>query len=331
MNDIYNIFARPLKLLNRSSCHIVATLLCMSVVCNAADPIHSLEDFSSGGVANWTNEETSQVLLSNSGGKLNAAYILQRAPAFVEDVVKVPIVSGSYITNISFKLDALDYKPSKLRLQFHARESDAVWSLDLVPPEAGSQIVVNQPLIFSSGWSIGADSPQVQFDTDLWSIDWVGVYIRRNADIELQNYSIDDFMIKGLFYIVDNDLDGIADSWEVAHGLNTNKFNDAELDPDQDGMSNYAEFRAGTDPKLASSSFKLKLEEDSIGTGQPFELRWNSIANRWYTVRRSTNLLDGFSLLETGVESRPPINVYQDLTATNAPAYFYKIEVEPEL
>ena len=307
-------------------------IVCAAVVCHAADPIYNLEDFSGAGTGSWTNETPNLVVLSNPGGRLNAAHISQTAPIFVEDTVMLPIASGSYITQIAFRLGALDYRPSRLRVQFHSSASNHIWSLDLPLPDAGYEVVVDQPIDFADGWNMGADSSQAWFESDLWSIDWIGIKIRRNADIESQNYFIDDFLVRGLFYIVDNDLDKIADSWEVAHGLSSNDVSDAQLDSDGDGVSNYAEYRAGTDPNSSDSLFLARIRRKTAGgETTAFELRWDSATNRSYTVWRSSDLGGAFYKLAEGVHSMPPENVYSDPANSNSPAYFYQIEVEPEL
>jgi YVTN family beta-propeller protein len=51
----------------------------------------------------------------------------------------------------------------------------------------------------------------------------------------------------------DRDGDGIADSFERTHGLNPTTAADAVLDPDADGLSNLAEFKAGTNPNNADT------------------------------------------------------------------------------
>jgi hypothetical protein len=57
----------------------------------------------------------------------------------------------------------------------------------------------------------------------------------------------------------DSDGDGMPDWWEERHGLDSADSSDAALDPDGDGLSNLAEYRAGTDPHSA----------DSDGDGMP--------------------------------------------------------------
>ncbi len=50
----------------------------------------------------------------------------------------------------------------------------------------------------------------------------------------------------------DSDDDGLIDSYEVANGLDLNT-NDAELDLDEDGLNNFDENLAGTDPRIADT------------------------------------------------------------------------------
>jgi thrombospondin type 3 repeat protein len=53
--------------------------------------------------------------------------------------------------------------------------------------------------------------------------------------------------------LADSDGDGMHNSWETANGLNMNDPADALLDRDGDGVSNFAEYRAGTDPRSLAS------------------------------------------------------------------------------
>src|SRR6185436_18709031 len=57
--------------------------------------------------------------------------------------------------------------------------------------------------------------------------------------------------------LLDTDNDGLPDAWEAAYGFATNNLADAALDPDGDGMSNWQEYVAGTDPTNALSYLKI--------------------------------------------------------------------------
>lgn len=104
----------------------------------------------------------------------------------------------------------------------------------------------------------------------------------------------------------------------------------ADADDDHDGMSNYAEYKAGTDPKSKSSVFSIGLEPTNDVPEAPLGviLRWSSIPNRTYSILRSIDLLEAFSNIQQGIASDPPVNVFEDTTATNHGPYYYRIKIE---
>ncbi len=53
--------------------------------------------------------------------------------------------------------------------------------------------------------------------------------------------------------VIDTDLDGMPDFWEQKNGLNYLDPSDADLDPDQDGLTNLQEYKFGTDPNNADT------------------------------------------------------------------------------
>jgi hypothetical protein len=65
----------------------------------------------------------------------------------------------------------------------------------------------------------------------------------------------------------DNDNDGMPDVWETAHGFNP-YVNDAAADPDNDGISNLAEYLAGSDPALAAPNDPPQQPQADSPTGR---------------------------------------------------------------
>jgi hypothetical protein len=131
----------------------------------------------------------------------------------------------------------------------------------------------------------------------------------------------------------DADSDGIPDGWMTAcFGHSTGLENDlsrAPDDPDGDGVSNLAEYLAGTDPKDAHSYLRMTSINDTGASG--LQIAWGSSANRLYSIQRASAIAQGgvgFTNLAEHVLSTPPENVYLDLTATNGMSFFYRVKVE---
>jgi hypothetical protein len=100
-------------------------------------------------------------------------------------------------------------------------------------------------------------------------------------------------------------------------------------DTDADGMHDGAEVFAGTSPTNEASVFVMDqgLAEDYSSSG--FVVRWSSVSGRMYELVRSTNLMEGFSVLDPAISATPPMNCYTDTTATAESTYYYKVRVLP--
>ena len=84
----------------------------------------------------------------------------------------------------------------------------------------------------------------------------------------------------------DTDGDGLPDAWETQNGLNPNSGADRNLDGDGDGMSNYAEYIAGTNPADATSY--LKVSAGVVGSAAT--VNFGAASNKTYTVQYTDDL-----------------------------------------
>jgi hypothetical protein len=122
-----------------------------------------------------------------------------------------------------------------------------------------------------------------------------------------------------------------VESWQRLY-FNADQLTQSEVsgdhaDPDYDGLLNWMERVAGTDPTNAVSRLALSAPTNNpISAGQ-FVVCWQSVSGRTYAVMMATNLMAGFSNLATNIPATPPMNVHTD-TVDNVPARFYRVKVE---
>ena len=135
-------------------------------------------------------------------------------------------------------------------------------------------------------------------------------YFREKSDVELRPKLTVYMSEKENF---DSDGDGLPDEWEQKHFKNL--LVDAESFSSNGINTIRQAYIAGINPTNADSFLTL----DSITP-----LTWNTVSGRVYNIYWTSNLLNGFQLLETNLTD----GVFTDATYNAEDKGFYKIEVQ---
>jgi len=136
-----------------------------------------------------------------------------------------------------------------------------------------------------------------------------------------------------LTVLADDDRDGVPNAWETAHDFDSNDPADALLDPDQDGMINWQEYLAGTDPLDPTSSLKIEIVQ--VGPQSPplVKLSFLALSNQTYAVEHQTSAGSGTWRRLAGIVASPSNRIVQItniINLPNPPQQLYRV-VTPRL
>ena len=290
-----------------------------------------VETWEGGTTAGWTLE-SGQATLTNPGGYLDFAYDKQSAPFSSSDVAKISVAPGYLLTHLALRFNAFDIAPSSARVCMHSSVSGNMWYVPLYDIVAGNWLQYDVPVDFAAAkWTMGPASSEAQFNEDIKSIDWVGLYVRRHSSPYAQDYGVDDFAIQGddLPAESDADIDGMPDAWEIANGLDELDPVDADFDADSDLMTNLEEYLAGTDPNDPESYLGMRVTQVDRGDGtEAIMIIWDSVADKVYSLFRANSLVGAFVEVQAGIPATAPENQVEDVTATDRGPYFYRVKLE---
>ena len=117
---------------------------------------------------------------------------------------------------------------------------------------------------------------------------------------------------------------GLPVVWELTYFGRTGV--DPNADPDGDGMTNFQEYLAGTNPNDATST--LLITGLTVVDGG-LQISWLSAVNRQYTVQRADALGHAFTDLQSGLAATPPTNSWVIPTPAGAGPQFYRLRLNP--
>ena len=129
----------------------------------------------------------------------------------------------------------------------------------------------------------------------------------------------------GTYTFIDANHNGISDAWEMDYFNSVATNRTAATDTDHDGMTDYAEFIAGTNPTNAASRFYFNGY--GLQPGHRVQMQWTVATNRLYQVNVSGNLVSWTPVTPWLQASNAPVMTY---TVTNsATPHFYRVQVLP--
>jgi hypothetical protein len=127
------------------------------------------------------------------------------------------------------------------------------------------------------------------------------------------------------YTFIDLNHNSISDAWEMYYFgvVSTNRTQNT--DTDGDGMTDYAEFIAGTNPTNAASN--LKFLSASLQTNRLVKFQWSAIPGRIYQVQTSTNL-QAWSPLTDWLQAKVSPMTYVTTNSASG-AHLYRVQVRP--
>ena len=302
--------------------YVGAGLSCVFAMAAAvlAATINSPEKWSNGTVEGWLASDfelrSFPSQLSNPDSALQLHLSAVTAGIAAERYIRANVSSslakfvGSYggASSVSFRFRCEQYLPAPYDANagtgFYLCLSSKGhrWFYRLNDPAGvGAWIRYNVPLSYSAGWyTFETVNTAESFAADLGDVEWIGVLMQQNGNLADQSFSVDEFALAT-----------------------------SAMDSDGDGMPDFAEDRAGTDPYDPSSVLRLNVTQSADG----ITIVWQSNPSVTYQVWRTEDLKAGYGDTPhaAGIPGRSDsaTTEYTDSTVVGNGPFFYRVTVQP--
>jgi hypothetical protein len=120
----------------------------------------------------------------------------------------------------------------------------------------------------------------------------------------------------------------ISYEWLGRYGFATDGSSDF-IDSDNDGMNNWQEWRAGTDPTDSLSLLRM-LSPSATNNPSAIVISWQSVPNRTYFLQRSSNANTPITFLtiQSNIIGLVGNTAYEDTNASNRGPFLYRVGVQ---
>lgn len=267
-------------------------------------------------------------VMSDAGGAAVFPLIGMPSPDNASVLADNPTVPGMFIGNyIAAGVNGIgcrirtDVIPSQCLLYFYNSANDREWSysITVLSSDPTQWVTVTVPFEFEAGWVLwDSGATKAKFVEDLQAVDQIGVRVVRRGT-EAQVTDVQDFMLLG------------GSSFALGSALYNfmllNSLADSNGDDDRDGLSNWGEFLAMSDPNDENSGFLVRIERAPGVDG--VILKWDHREGRRFAIWRASSLTSGFSrITPDGGEklSTYPENV-ERVDEDGVQNYYYKVEI----